>query len=316
MVRQHVRVLLAGVFVATAAVTACANDCCQPAPCAPQTRTVCVKEWVPQKYETTRTVYVREQRQECYTAYRCENVQEERTRTCTVYRTVNEVKEVCRNVCEKVPCVEERTTYKTCVKYVNENKVVRKCVDKGHYECKEVPCGPSFCDRVKKFCHKNDCCENTCEQSCQRTKTVRCWVPCPVWEQHTVCCKKRVCERIPTTCKVNTCKTVTRQVKCQVNVCRRVPECRTEKYMACVQKRVPYQATRTVCVCVPKVEKVTACRMVCREVQKQVPCETASSTCCSEGFASRLFRGCSSHKFRHHGECGGCNGGCGNGGCN
>src|SRR5205807_4292373 len=172
-------------------------------------------EWVPEKYETTRTVYHMEQKQENYTSYRCENVQEERTRTVTVYKTVQEEKEVVHKVCVKVQCVEERTTYKTCVHYVNENKVVRKCVDKGHWECREVPCGPGVLDRVKDLCHKdccNDCGHNACETSC-RTKKTRVWVPCPVWEEHTVCCKKRVCETKPVTCKVNVCKTQYREEK-------------------------------------------------------------------------------------------------------
>ncbi|HMC88394.1 MAG TPA: hypothetical protein VKI17_02555, partial [Gemmataceae bacterium] len=208
MIRQHVRaVLLAGVIVATAAVSAGANDCCQPAPCAPQMRTVCVKEWVPEKYETTRTVYVKEQRQECYTAYRCETVQEERTRTCTVNHYVSEMKEVCRKVPVRIPCCEERTVMKPCYHYVNENKVVRKCVDKGHYECREVPCGPSCMDKLKGLCHHKDCCNNGCNGGCNdcqprceeaRTKKVKCWVPCPTWEEHTVCCKRRVCEMKPT----------------------------------------------------------------------------------------------------------------------
>jgi len=323
MIRQHVRaVLLAGVVVATAAISARANDCSQPAPGAPgapQTRTVTVQEWVPEKYETTRTVYTREQRQETYTAYRCETVQEERTRTCTVYHTVNEEKEVCRKVPVRVPCCEERTVMKPCYHYVNENKVVRKCVDKGHWECKEVPCGPSCMDRLKGLCQRhNDCC-NDCQPKCEeaRTKKVRCWVPCPVWEEHTVCCKKRVCEMKPVTCKVNTCKTEWREEKCKVMCCRRVPECKTEKYMACVQKKIPYQACRTVCVCVPKVEKVTCCRMVCHTVQKQVACETpCQNACCEQSCGSSWlsrFHSCSSHKFHHHGDCGGC-GGCG--GCN
>src|SRR5262249_29695965 len=83
MIWQHVRVaLLAGGIVAATALTVRADDCC-PAPCAPQTRTVCVHEWVPENYTTTRTVYTRECKQENYTAYRCECVPVTKTRTCT-----------------------------------------------------------------------------------------------------------------------------------------------------------------------------------------------------------------------------------------
>ena len=100
MIRQQLRVaLLAGSLVAATALTARAEDP-QPAaaaaaagPCAPQYRTVCVKEWVPEKYETTRVTYERVCREEKYTAYRCECVPETRT----------------RQVCVSVPCVEEWT---------------------------------------------------------------------------------------------------------------------------------------------------------------------------------------------------------------
>ena len=68
MIRQQMRVaLLAGSIVAATALAARAQDAPKPAdpapaadPCAPQYRTVCVKEWVPETYTTTRTVYTRE----------------------------------------------------------------------------------------------------------------------------------------------------------------------------------------------------------------------------------------------------------------
>jgi hypothetical protein len=327
MFRQQIRLaLLAGGIVAATGWTVCADDCCQPAPCAPTMRTVRVKEWVPEKYETTRTVYHTEQRQENYTAYRCETVQEQRTRTCIVNHYVPCQVEKCRTVCVKVPCVEERTTYKTVWKCVPETKCVRKCVDKGHYECKQVPCGPSCLDKLHNLCHHhNDCCE-PCPQECApRMKTVKCWVPCPTWEEHTCTVMKRVCERCPVTCKVNTCKTVTRQEKymCTVNKC--VPECKTVCETVCVQKRVPYQACRTVCVCVPCVERVTCCRMVCHEVEKQVPCPApapcaapcATSCCQPSPCHSHGHRcGCGHKLFHHSHDCGGCGGGCGGcGGC-
>ena len=116
MIRQQIRVaLLAGSLVAATALTARAEDP-KPAPaaaaadaCAPQYRTVCVKEWVPEKYDTTKTVYERVCREEKYTAYRCETAPETKTRQVTVYHKVPKVKEVVRHVCVSVPCVEERT---------------------------------------------------------------------------------------------------------------------------------------------------------------------------------------------------------------
>src|SRR5262249_11280913 len=96
MVWQHVRAALTGcALVAAAALPARADDCCNSAPCgapcAPQYRTVCVKEWVPEQYQATRTVYKHECRTETYTAYRCESVPETRTRTVTCYKMVPEV---------------------------------------------------------------------------------------------------------------------------------------------------------------------------------------------------------------------------------
>src|SRR5262249_34977583 len=105
MIWQHVRVaLLAGGIVAALALTARADDGAPPAPAAPATpapqyRTVCVNEWVPENYTCTRTVYTKECKQENYTAYRCECVPETRTRTCTTYKMVPEVQTVTRKVC-------------------------------------------------------------------------------------------------------------------------------------------------------------------------------------------------------------------------
>src|SRR6266545_2840653 len=130
------------------------------ADCGPQYRTVCVTEWKPEQYQTTRTAYRTETREEAYTAYRCEYTCETRTRTCTVNRMVPEVQNVVRTVCVPVPVCEERTVMQARVSYRPVTKMCRKCEDHGHWECHEVPCGPSLCDRLKKCLHhKNDCCD-------------------------------------------------------------------------------------------------------------------------------------------------------------
>jgi hypothetical protein len=310
MIRQQIRVaLLTGSLVAATALAARAENACQPAPaapaaqpCAPPFRTVCVTERVPETYQTTRIVYDRVCREERYTAYRCECVPETKTRTITTYRRVPEVKEVVRQVCVgRIPVVEERTVMKTQWTCVPETRVVRKCVDKGHYECKEVPCGPSCLDRLRKLCRRHDCCEEACEPCPPRTKTVKVWVPCPVWQEHTVTCTKRVCQHIPVKCQVTVCKPQFKEERCQVTVCKCVPEMRTETYTCMAQKRIPYEATRTVVRCVPREEKVTCTRMVCRTVQKQVPVET----CCAETSSCkpRCFHRCGGLGFRHHGCC-------------
>ena len=167
---KSVRVaLIVGVCTAAAAVAARAGDCCAPAAgcgapatecCAPQFRTVCCTEWVPEAYQCTRTCYRTECRQETYTTWRTECTPEQRTRTYTVCRMVPEVRTEWRTVCVRVPCVEERTVMKTRTVCVPVTTVSRKCEDHGHYECREVPCGPSLHDRMKKHLHhKKDCCD-------------------------------------------------------------------------------------------------------------------------------------------------------------
>jgi hypothetical protein len=307
MIRQLRVALLTGTLLAATALTARAEEGCQPAPaapaapCAPQFCTISVTERVPENYETTRTTYERVCRQEKYTAYRCECAPETRTRTVCVYHKVPEVKEVVRRVCcGHVPVVEERTVMKTQWTCVPETRVVRKCVDKGHYECKEVPCGPSCWDRLRKLCRRNDCCEEACEP-CPRTKTVKVWVPCPTWQERTVTCTRRVCQHIPVKCQVTVCKPQYREERCQVTVCKCVPELKTETYTCMVRRQIPYEAVRTVVHCVPHVEKVTCTRMVCRTVQKQVPVET----CCADTSCSRprCFHRCGGLSFRRNGCC-------------
>lgn len=296
MVWQQVRNVLLGIaFTAAAAVAGRAEEAdppkagaAAPAASAPQYRTVSVTEWVPETYQTTRTVYRTESREETYTAQRVESVPETRTRTITVYKSVPEVKTVTRNVCVMVPCEEERTVMKTVVTCKPVTKTVRHCVDKGHYECREVPCGPSFGDRLRGLFNKrkHGCCEDTCcadECAPVRTKTVRVWVPCPTWEEKTVTRMQRVCETKPVTCRVKTCKREMRQETCQVTCYKCVPEQKTETCTVMVRKCVPCQATRTVCVCVPHQEAVTCTRMVKKCVEKQVPVvDTCAAPACAD----------------------------------
>jgi hypothetical protein len=299
MVWQRVRfVLVAGVLMAGAAVSARAED--QAAP-APATQTVTCTEWVPEQKQCTRTVYKTEYKQETYTAYRCECVPESRTYNVTVYKQVQDVKTVTRNYCVCVPTVEERTVMRAHVTCVPETKMVRKCVEKGHYECKEVPVCHPIKDCFKKLCH-NDCCEPCCPPP---TKTVRVWVPCPVYKECPVTCMKRVCEYRPEKIKVCVNKMETRQEQCQVTYCKCVPEQQTRTCTVMVTKKTPYQATRCVPVCVPHQETYTVCRMVPRTVTKQVPvcpapcCET---TCCKSHCHKWLHR-CSGLHVRHSDCC-------------
>lgn len=298
MVRQCTRqLILAGVVVACLAATARADHCCA-APCAPAApcmRTICERVCVPETYTATRTVYDRVCREEKYTTYRCEYVPQQQTRTCTVYKMVSETKPVTRTVWECVPTVETRTIMQTHVTCKPVTTMVRKCVDRGHYECCEVPCPPTLRERLKKLCRKNDCCDDCCV----RTKTVRKWVPCLTYEEVPCTTMQRVCENRPVTCNVTVNKMVARQVTENCTVCRCVPEQKTEVCTVMVAKQVPCEATRTVATCVPRQEQYTCTRNVWKTVERQVPVETCcQSSCCDSSCGSccgkskgRLFKG-------------------------
>jgi hypothetical protein len=286
--------LLAGALIAASSMTAraeqdkpaapekvAAPEGAKPADACTAYRTICCTEWVPEKYFVERRTTKVEWKQEQYTAYKCECVPVQKKRTCTVYKMVPEVREETRIVCKKVPCEEERTVYEKRTVCVPCEKTVRKCVDKGHYECKlvEDKSGEGFlaklCGKKKK---EDDCC-NPCPP-CPKMKEVKVWVPCPVWEEHKVCTTEKRTECVAKKIKVTVCKEVREEQKVKVTVCKCVPEQREECYTVYEQKMTPYQATRCVKVCTPCVEKVECCRMVKRTVMKQVPCEPCCNPCC------------------------------------
>jgi hypothetical protein len=292
MVWQSVRTaLIAAVVAVGAAASVRADDCC-PSPCAPR--------------PCTRTVYKTEWRQETYTAYRCECVPETRTRTCTVYKQVPETRTETRTVCVCVPTVEERTVMQTHVTCKPVTTTCRRCVDRGHWECREVPC-ESRChrwgNRLRGLFHHHDCCDscgNSCNTCCEPccpppTKTVRVWVPCKVWEEYPVTHMQRVCESRPVTCKVTVMRRELRQEQYQVTCCKCVPEQRTETYTVLTSRRVPYQATRCVPVCVPCVEQTPA--PACGQCCEKPCCERSCHTCSFRHWRSR----CNGLHFRH--EC-------------
>jgi hypothetical protein len=294
MVRQQFRIaLFTGLVVVGAAAQARADDCCAPAPCAPAFRTVCVTEWVPQAYTVTRTAYRTECRQEAYTAYRCELAAETRTRVCTVYKKVPEVRTETRTVCVSVPVVEQRTCMEAHVSCKPVTVMCRRCVDKGHWECREVPCEPKH--HHLRLCKRHDdCCEPCCPPP---TKTVKVWVPCKVWEEYPVTRMERTCEYRPVMHQVTVWKKEQHQEQFQVTVWKCVPEQHTETYQVMVPHQVAYQATRSVNVCVPHQETVTLTKMVAHTVEKQVPCEV---TCCS---APKSHHRSSGLHLRHQGCC-------------
>ncbi|MBY0523936.1 MAG: hypothetical protein K2R98_11090 [Gemmataceae bacterium] len=296
---QRVRfALLAGVL-ANVAASARAGECCQPAPCAPAYRTVCCYEWVPEQFQATRTCYKTECRQETYTAYRCECVPETRTRVCTVYKMVPETRVETRTYCVCVPVCEEKTVMQACWSCVPVTKMVKKCVDQGHWECREVCCKPSLCDRIKEACkkHKEGCCY--CPPPV-KTKTEKCWVPCKVWVECPVTCMEKVCTYKPVTVKCVSYKKELRSEQVNVTCCKCVAEQRTETYTCYTTRQVPVQCTRNVAVCVPVTETVTCTRMVCRKVEKQVAC---APTCCETSCCTPCCTKKKCHKFGHKSGC-------------
>jgi hypothetical protein len=320
----HVRAaLLSSVVLASSAAfvradCGCAAPAAAPcaAPCAPATRTVTVTEWVPEKYEATRTVYKQECVQENYTACRTECTMEQRTRDVTVYKSVAETHNETRCVTRCVPCVEDRCVTKQVVTCVPETTYTHKCVDKGHYECREVACGPTLGESLHSLFHKNECCECACECACPRTKTVQVWVACKVDECVPCTHNVRHVECVQTVEHVTVYKHVSEQVTVPVTCFHCVPECVKQTYTVSVPHQVSYQAVRNVTRCVPVTETYTACKMVAHCVEKQVACEApacgACSTCgsCSEcGFhlGGRL-------QGLFHKDCG-CESSCGSCGC-
>src|SRR5262249_25025279 len=156
-----------------------------------------------------------------------------------------------------------RTVMQTFVSYKPVTKLVTKCEDRGHYECREVPCSEGFLARHKRRhqCRKASCCEPCCPPP---TKGVQVWVPCKVTGQVPVTCMERVCETRAVPCKVTVLhrEMRTEAVKCTVWEC--VPTVEAVKCTVMEVQRVPYKASRVIQECVPQEEKVTCVRMVSR----------------------------------------------------
>ncbi len=243
------------------------------APCAPAMQSICVTEWVPQNFTTTQTVYKTVCVPQTFTAYKTVCVPQTCTRVCTVYKRVPTVQNVVRTVCVPTPCVETRTVMKTVVTCKPVTTVTRKCVDMGHYECRQVPARQGC---LAKLRNRNNCC---CQ--CVPMKTVKVWCPNKVWVE-TPCTKMvRCCQCVPCPVQVTVCKMVPKQITCQVCCYQCVPQQVTQTCTVLVAKCVPYQCTRLVAQCVPCQQTVTCCRMVPRTVVKQVPCASpCSNTCC------------------------------------
>ena len=307
--RVHAAVLSGVVLASSAAFVRADCGCAAPAsaPCAapaaaPATRTVTVQEWVPEKYQTTRTVYKTECAQENYTAYRTECVAQQQTQQVTVYKSVCETHNEVRTVCRCVPSYEERTVMKQVVTCVPATTYTHRCVDKGHWECRQVECGPTFMERMHKKFHHKDCCECQSECECPHYRTERVWVSCKVEECVPCTHMVRHVQCVPCTEKVCCFKHVAEQVTVPVTSFKCVPQVVTQTCTVMVPHQVAYQACRTVSHCVPCQETVTCCRMVCHTVEKQVACEAPCATTCGCENSCGCESGCRRHKFHFGGH--------------
>jgi hypothetical protein len=221
--------------------------------------------------------------------------------------------------------VQPRTITKCVVNCVPVTTTATRCVDRGHWECREVavPCAAPAsacghgCGGRKGLLgglfhgrkHHGGGCETACASPCDTcaapvecaptyvTRTVRTWVPNIVTETYPVTRLERQVSTVTETVNVTVCKMVPKEETYQVTVNKIVPETKTETVTVMVCKTVPYEAVRTVAKCVPVTENVQACRMVARTVEKMVPVTCATTSCCGAtaahgcGGGHKLFGG-------------------------
>lgn len=297
----------------TAVVTPLARaDSAAPAPAAPAMRTIQVVECVEEKFQVKRTCYRLENRTETVDGFRCECVPEVQERVCTVVKKIPCVTTVVKKICVKVPCCEERIVMKPCYKTVTETCMVKKCVSKGHHECRSECVPLNFLD---KLCgRKADCCLDPCD-CCPtgKCRTRKVWVDCPQYIDCPVTKCRKVCEMVPTKCVVRTCRTEVREEPCQVCTYKCVEEKIVQKCTVYVSRKVACKITRCCQVCVPYEETVTCCRLVPRVVNKQVAdccppccctpccrtsCKPCCTPCCQPCCEPRCPRSCSGLCFR------------------
>jgi hypothetical protein len=282
--------LLVGCLCAAAVNPARAQE-----PCAPKMRTITVTECCEEKFQTQRTCY-RVECQKCVVdGFRTERVCVPVDRVCTVTKRIPVVTCQTRQVCCTQVCYEDRVVMKRCYEYQQVCKTVKKCVSRGHWECKTV-CYRSLFDHL--FHHKS--CDPCCTPCC-KTKTKKCWVNCPVYVDCQVMCCQKICVEKPVVCKVKVCKPIIKEVQVQVCTYQCVQEQCVRRCYQTVCRQVPCQ---TVCykkVCVPYTETVWCTRLVPRtrevQVQECAPCTPCCPTtsCCP--------RSCGGLHHRSHGCC-------------
>ncbi len=279
--------LLIGAVLAVAVSPVRAQDTAKPAP--PKMRTITVTECVPEKYTVEKTVHKWECKRVEYDSVRCETVCEPRVREVTVVKRVPVMKTETRKVCCNEVTWVDKTVMKKCWEYKQVTCMEKKCVSKGHWECRTECARQGFLDRV---CHRRDCADDPCAPCAPKTVTRKVWVNCPVYKDCPVTRCQRVCVEKPVTCKVKVCKPVMKEVQVQVCTYRCEEQKVKQTYYERVTRQVPCKAVKYERVCVPTKVQVTCCRMVerTREIQvPDVPCEPCGRARC-HGLRLRAHR--------------------------
>src|SRR5262249_46133200 len=196
--------------------------------CAPQKkRTLLLNDGVEEKEQTTGTAYRVEYKPVVCESFRYETVCEPREQLVTVVKRIPEYRTETRRVCHNEVCYEDRVVMKRCYETRQVTECVKKCVSKGHWECRTECCPPSCLDKLLHGC-----------DACGHERTKKVWVHCPQYVDCPVTRCVKVCVEHPTVCKVKVCKPVFKEVQVQTCSYRCVEEKVVQKCMVSVCRKV------------------------------------------------------------------------------
>jgi len=250
----------------------------------PTTRTIRVKEWVPETFTTTRTYYTTEFVEQEFTTYKCEKTPVTRTRTVTKYRPEKCMEERVIRKCHYETVCEERTTMKPKLVCKPVTKTICNTVDCGHYEYIDTP---SIIDDDGIKGGKGT--QSPMGKGCSK----KVWVPNLVTETKEVTHNKICIEWEPCTKMVKVRKPYYTEHTVTVCVRKMVPYTVEEEYCSYDVKQIPVTCVRRVPKTIPHTETEECTRMVCREVEKEVPVtECCEAPCRDKKFGGLFHRLC------------------------
>jgi hypothetical protein len=216
----------------------------------------------------TVTEYQKVPVQKTVTAYETAYSDEKRTVQKVVHTPVE--KTVTVKETKMVPVQEQVQVTRHVRSTVSEQVPVTKCVDNGHYECREVACGTRA--RKVPVTTTDSCgrCVTTCQTVCEPVvRTQKVWVPNVTQVTSYVTRNRCVTQPVTETVNVTRYQAVTedKQVKVTTHEAKTV----SEEVTVRVARKVPVQKTVTAYECVPV------------SVTKEVSCDTASTSGCNTG---------------------------------